>query len=108
MENIHIITIKNCSYCLNLVKLLKKFKINFIEEKITKKKKDSYKSKQISTFPQVYFINLKERVLLGGFTETFNLINFIVENKNVNELPVNTTKKNKLRIYKYFLEAILK
>ena len=109
MESIHVITISKCSYCKNLINLLKKFKIKYFEEKIPENKKQNYKTKAISTFPQVYYIDPKSnKVLLGGFTETVKILDHIADEKEIEKLPINTKKKNKIRIYKFFLSLLLK
>tara|TARA_B110000977_G_C11084186_1_gene493978 strand:+ start:2803 stop:3153 length:351 start_codon:yes stop_codon:yes gene_type:complete len=108
MENLYVITIKKCSYCKNLVKLLNKFKFKFIEEQISENTKKKYKTKRISTFPQVYFLNQQDKILIGGFTETFKLLNYIIDGHQISELPIDTTKNNKLIIYKYLSSVLLK
>tara|TARA_B100000768_G_scaffold125477_1_gene116206 strand:- start:649 stop:978 length:330 start_codon:yes stop_codon:yes gene_type:complete len=107
MENLYVITIKKCSYCKNLIKLLNKFKFKFIEETISENNKKKYKTTRISTFPQVYFLNQKEKILIGGYTKTFKLFNYIIDRNKILELPIDTTKNNKLIIYKFLSSVLL-
>jgi glutaredoxin len=86
---IKIISLKNCSYSDNALKLLEYYKIPFKKIDIDNNNKDLLKLNEINTFPQIY-LKRKNRyghLLLGGFTDLNEFIN-IFKNKNYNNIHV--------------------
>ena len=113
MENLTINIINKCYYCEMLKKLLNKFKIKYQKVIVSEKDKNKYKNKNISTFPQVYYHHKKTKVLLGGFTEFLKIINHVINYSQVDEenikpedLPLKTSKKNKIRIYTFLIKQL--
>lgn len=99
---LHIITINGCMFCQNLVNFLNENEIKYTQEIAVDKEK--YKTDKIKTFPQVYFIVKKERMLIGGYTEFVTLYSKITNIKDFTKFLGNDwTKKNKLRLLKYLL-----
>lgn len=106
MENLTIYLINKCYYCKMLKNLLDKFKIKYQVVMVSEKEKDKYKNKYISTFPQVYYQHKKTKVLLGGYTEFLKIINHVINNMKPEDLPLKTSKKNKIRIYTFLIKQL--
>ena len=106
MENLTINLIKDCYYCEMLKKLLNKLKIEYQKVIVSKKNKNMYKDKNISTFPQVYYHHKKNKVLLGGYTEFLKIINHVLNNLEIKDLPLKTSKKNKIRVYTFLVKQL--
>lgn len=79
MYFLKIFLLKNCPYCIatkDLLKNIKNLNIIYVDDI----DKDKYKTKSISTFPQIYLKknNSKGSLLLGGYSDlkfVFDLIN---------------------------------
>jgi len=113
MENLTVNLINKCYYCEELKKILKELKIKYKKVIVSEKDKDKYKNKNISTFPQVYYNYKKTKVLLGGYTDFLRIINHVInyshserENIKPEDLPLKTSKKNKIRIYTYLIKQL--
>ena len=107
MENLEIYIIKNCQYCILLKKLLNEFKIKHLIINVKENKKQEYKNKNIKTFPQVYYVKKKNKVLLGGYSDFFYIIDEILKKTNINKIKFRTkNKKNQLRIYTFLLKQL--
>ena len=112
MYYLKIYVLKNCGYCSLALKILKsnmnkKVKLEVIN--INDKDKNKYKTKEISTFPQIYLKknNSKGSVLLGGYTDIKNIINkinFDLDDsfKFIKKSNNNLSKKAVLRIIEIF------
>jgi len=106
MENLTINLINKCYYCEMLKKLLNKLKIKYLEVIVPEKNKHKYKNKNISTFPQVYYHHKKTKVLLGGYSEFLKIINHVISNLEIKDLPLKSSKKNKIRIYTFLVKQL--
>lgn len=106
MEKLTINLINKCYYCEMLKKVLDKLKIKYLKVLVPEKDKSKYKNKNISTFPQVYYHHKKTKVLLGGYTEFLKIINHVIGNLNIKDLPLKTSKKNKIRIYTFLVKQL--
>jgi len=106
MEKLTINLINKCYYCEMLKKLLQKLDIDYQKLIVSEKNKDNFKDKNISTFPQVYYHHKKTKVLLGGYTEFLKIINHIISNLKIKDLPLKTSKKNKIRIYTFLVKQL--
>ena len=103
------IVLKNCPYSNALVDTLKNNKIKSNIITVTHENKDKYKTKYITTFPQLYLMKNKvnEILLVGGYSETKKILDIINETSeldNIKEklqsLYPNTNNKNILRLIK--------
>jgi len=103
---IKIISLINCPYSEAAESFLKSKKIKSKIVKVNQGNKEDYKSKEISTFPQIYFINKKNHHLLGGYDDIIDInnnifkINIDTSLKYLNNKFPKLTHKNKLRIIK--------
>ena len=101
------ILLKDCNYSNNTLKLLEYYKIPNKIIYINNYNKELFKYNDINTFPQIYLKkkNNKGHLLLGGYTELNNLINDIINNKNI----IDDSKLNNLiNKYKWSKIAIIK
>ena len=86
------IVLKNCPYSNALVETLKNNNIKANIITVTSENKEKYKTKYISTFPQLYLMkNNKEELLIGGYDETKKILDII---HNENELDNIKEKLN--------------
>lgn len=106
MEKITVNLLKYCPFCINLTNLLDKLKIKYTKNIINEKDKSKYKNEKISTFPQVYYKYNNNEYLIGGFDDTSNVLNYIVEKKDPKNLPVNLDYKIKLRFYTFIINML--
>ena len=91
MYSLKVYVLNNCYYC-NQTKLL--LKNNNIKAKIITVKEDQkykYKNKDISTFPMIYLLNKKKKILIGGYDKLTLIINQI-NNKSLIK-QINYVKK---------------
>ena len=113
------IVLKNCPYSNALVETLKNNNIKANIITVTYENKDKYKTKYISTFPQLYLMKkntnnkLNEILLIGGYTETKKILDIIndtseldisqrinIIKEKLQLLYPNTNNKNILRLIK--------
>jgi len=112
MYYINIICLENCYYSDRAKQLLKKKNIKHKIVSINYKEKNKYKTKEISTFPQIY---LKKEfshgsLLLGGLDDLTQALN-ILKNKNIPNITLKFQKLyplwSKKAIYR-FIELVKK
>ncbi len=94
MYYLKIFLLKDCPYCFatkNLLKNKKNIEIQYIDDN----EKDKYKTKQISTFPQIYLKknNSKGSLLLGGHSDLKNVLDLINQNNDIKKLQKKFKKK---------------
>ena len=100
------IVLKNCPYSNALIDILKNKKIKSDIITVAYENKDKYKTKYISTFPQLYLMkNNKEQLLIGGYDETNHILQIINECHDLNKirnkiqsLYPDTNNRNILRL----------
>ena len=104
--------LRNCPYCIELQNLLKNvnkknYKIIFVDDD----KKEKYKTKFITTFPQIYLKknNSNGSLLIGGYDDfnfiynTIKLRNFDLIYNNIHNKYENFSKRSILRIINLFV-----
>ena len=107
MENLEIYVIKKCNYCLLLKKLLNEFKIKHLVNNVKENEKDKYKNKNIKTFPQVYYVYNKKKILIGGYSDFTKILSDVLDKVDIDKIRINNkNKKNRLRIYKYLIGSL--
>ena len=89
-----VILLNGCPYCIAVEKLLNTFnksiKIKYI--RINSSDMEKYKTKKITTFPQVYFIDENDKsYLIGGYDTTKDLVDKI-RTININEISRESLK----------------
>lgn len=89
-----------------LKKLLNEFNIKYTTKIVKENYKYKYINKHINTFPQVYYNYKTTKILIGGYTDFFNILNYILEKKDVKKIPLKATIKNKIRIYTFILKQL--
>jgi glutaredoxin-related protein len=65
MYYLYIITLEDCPYSIAAIDLLNSLKIKYKRLKVNQKNKEKYKTKEIDTFPQIYIVKDKKKLLLG-------------------------------------------
>lgn len=100
---LHILSLRNCPYSEEVEDIVKNNNINSNIIKIERSNKELYKTKDISTFPQIYFkkYNSKGSVLLGGNENLKNIMSVKGQNLNVQE-------KHLKKIYNFSRKTILR
>ena len=91
--NIKIISLENCPYSEAAENLMKSNNIKCIIKKVNSTTKEKYKSKKISTFPQIYLEKNKKYILLGGYSDLQNIYDII---NSTNKLNVILKKINSI------------
>ena len=99
------IILEGCWYSTQLINVLNNNNINIDYIKVTQNNKDEYKTTNISTFPQVYLVNNKLRILIGGYIDVNEIIN-IINIKNYNNIKKKISSKYKLLSNKIQLKII--
>jgi hypothetical protein len=107
MYYLFIVVLENCPFSENVVKLCKRYNINFKSLKITLNEKENYKTDEINTFPQIYLKknNTKDSLLLGGFSDFNHFINTFHKKYDQKDL-INFQKKYSLWNKKSILRLI--
>jgi glutaredoxin len=106
-----IVYLEGCPHSRAAYELITEKKINHKLINVTHLNKDKYKTRLISTFPQIYLkkINNNGSLLLGGNSDINEINNIIKNNKlesdsisKINNKYTNIKKKLSLRIYQLF------
>jgi glutaredoxin len=114
-STLKVIVLKNCPYSIAAVELLTNNKIPFKKIVVTQETKYKYKTKEISTFPQIYILNKSEQILLGGYSDIEEIVNIINQSKNLDKIKKklnikyskNVDKKIILRIIELFAPYLI-
>ena len=110
MYSLKALVLEGCPYCKQLKELLSKYNIKTEYVTIPWNIKDKYKTKEISTFPQVYLIDKHKDTLIGGYSELKNIIDTIKENnydnikKKISSKYYSLSKKSLLRLIELFIK----
>jgi len=100
------IVLRTCSYCSKLVDLMndKNIKVNY--NYINSDEKEKYKDEIISTFPQVYLVVNKKKLLIGGYDTMRNVFDILssknldIIKKELKQLYLEWSDRNILRLIK--------
>jgi len=84
---LYIISLRYCPFCINTRRLLEENNIKHHDNIIKDEEKFKYKTQEISTFPQIYYVKnkLEKKVLIGGNSDLEDIIelnNSIKDDKN--------------------------
>jgi glutaredoxin len=88
-----VIALENCLYSIAADELLTNYNIPFEKILVKQNNKKKFKTPEISTFPQVYMINDKEQLLLGGYSDLEEIINIINSSKNLDKIKEKLGEK---------------
>ena len=104
-----VVVLENCPYSIAAAELLTNHKIKFKKILVNHETKYKYKTEQISTFPQIYLLNNKVEILLGGYSDLEDIINIINSSdkletikKKLNKKYLLFDKKTNLRLIEIF------
>lgn len=109
---LYIISLRYCPYCINTRKLLKENNIRHQDNIIPDQEKNKYKTPEISTFPQIYYVknNLNKKKLIGGNSDLEDIIelsnNIKTDTKNMDNL-INKFLSTHPRINKKLILKVL-
>ena len=95
MYIVKIISLENCPYSIAAINLLSNEKINTKIINVTMNNKETFKNKEIRTFPQIYLMrdNRKGQLLIGGYTDIKEITDFINTTNSLDKLINFLTKK---------------
>ena len=88
-----VIVLENCPYSIAAAELLTNYNIPFEKILIKQNNKEKFKTSEISTFPQVYMINNKDQILLGGYSDLEEIVDIINSSKNLDKIKEKLSKK---------------
>jgi len=73
---LYIISLRYCPFCINTRRLLEENNIKHHDNIIKDEEKFKYKTQEISTFPQIYYVKnkLEKKVLIGGNSDLEDII----------------------------------
>ena len=97
MYYLQIISLDNCPYSIAANELVNTNTINSKITQVNHQTKDNFKSKYITTFPQVYLKkqNSTGSLLLGGYEELKYYFDLVKNNRNIDTLKDSIKKYNK-------------
>ena len=92
------ILLENCPYSISANELLLSLNISSNKIWVNQNNKNIFKSKKISTFPQLYLKrdNMPGSVLIGGYSDLKNLIDIFYKKKYDNKNIINIMNKYKM------------
>jgi glutaredoxin len=88
-----VIVLENCPYSIAAVELLTNYNIPFEKILVKQNNKEKFKTSEIATFPQIYMINDKEQILLGGYSDLEEIIDIINSSKNLDKIKEKLREK---------------
>ncbi len=94
MKNkLKVILLEKCPYSIAVNELLTNYHIQFEKIIVNQNNKEKYKNDIISTFPQIYILNKKEEILLGGYSDIEEIIDIINSSNNLEKIKDKLYKK---------------
>ena len=107
-NSLKLIILEGCPYSIALDELLSNYpKITINKIIVSYKNKESFKTPEISTFPQLYMIENYKQYLIGGYDKTKDIIEEINKNSNSDKLMKILKKKLPNLTNKQILRLIL-
>ena len=101
LENtLELVYLEKCFFSQKLKKFLDDMKIKYKLIKVSQSTKFKYKSKQIDTFPQLYFTTKKNKYLLGGSDSSIKLVLTIRSMRSIEEVESLKESLKELKIPK--------
>ena len=92
-----VIVLENCPYSIAAMELLTNYNIPFEKILVKQNNKDKFKTKEISTFPQIYIFNEKDKILLGGYSDLEEIMDIInsyrTSSKNLDKIKEKLGEK---------------
>lgn len=90
MTKILLISLENCPYSEAAKEMLDNYKIKYKYILVNNITKIKYKTKEVKTFPQIYYLKRDEKHLIGGFDDLKFIIDIINDSydnpKNINKI----------------------
>jgi glutaredoxin len=108
-DYLYVISLKGCPHSLSTEKLLEEYKIKNKTIKIDYDQLDQYRTKEISTCPQIYYVknDINNKKLIGGnsdFQKIIELNNRLIQEPNnfdnLIQDYLNETKLKKKNLYR--------
>jgi glutaredoxin len=80
---LRIYSLDNCPYSMQSEKKFKAYNPDII--KVSQLKKNEYKKMNgMNTFPQIFLVDNDEKIKIGGYSETIDLLAHIFKNESIN------------------------
>ena len=94
---LYIYSLEGCPYSIKSESKFIAYKPDII--KVSQSEKNKYKKmNKMDTFPQIFLVDNDEKIKIGGYSDTINLLALIFENKKI-----NYSKNDAERLKKFFL-----
>lgn len=106
MYYLYIITLKDCPYSIAALKLLDSLNIEYKHRIVNQIDKEKYKTKEINTFPQIYLVKDRTKLLLGGYSDLNEFINKFINQKYNEENILDFQNEYKLWNKKLILRLL--
>ncbi len=101
-----VIVLEHCPYSIAAAELLNNYNIPFEKILVNQNNKEKFKTKEIATFPQIYIINKKEQILLGGYSDLEEIIDIINSSKDLGKIKEKLSKKYSNKNLKIILRIV--
>lgn len=85
-KTIHINFLENCPFSINAKNLLEENNIPFSLTQIERSNMDQYKTREMPTFPQIFYVKNDTERKIGGNAELQSIIEFYNKNKTTQNL----------------------
>jgi len=106
MYYLYIITLEDCPFSIAALELLDSLNIKYKHLIVSQTNKEKYKTKEIDTFPQIYFVKYDKKLLLGGYSDLNKFINLFIKQKYNNKTILKFQQKYKLWNKKLILRLL--
>lgn len=93
---LYAIILNNCPYSMAAKELLERNNNNYKIKMISQDEKHSYKTKEISSFPQIYLKSDNKKVLIGGYDTIKEIFDIINSNTKIKTMETKISKVKKL------------
>ena len=108
MYYLYIIVLENCPYSMAALELLDSLNIKYKRLSVSATNKDTYKTKEINTFPQIYLKKTvsNHSILLGGYDKLKQFIDIFINKPYDEKNIIKYNKENKLWTKKLILRLM--